>query len=89
VGDRTGCGLVELAILETLSAATGGRPRAHVVCTKAVAAIEERIGLGPRYSYEVLMDLARPWIIPVPAVIVMGNKGDRCFHLPRRPPLPA
>jgi hypothetical protein len=46
VGDRTGCGLTELAILETLSAATGGRPRAHVVCTKAVAAIEERIGLG-------------------------------------------
>jgi hypothetical protein len=79
VSDRTGSDLVELAILETLSAATAGRPRAHVVCTKAVAAIEERIGLGPRYGYEVLLDLARPWIIPVPTVSVMGNKGDRTF----------
>ena len=79
MGDRTGCGLTELAILEALSAATGGRPRAHVVCTKAVAAIEERIGLGPRYGYEVLLDLARPWIVPVPTVSVVGNKGDRDF----------
>ena len=79
MSDRTGSGLVELATLETLSAATGGRPRAHVVCTRAVAGIEERIGLGPRYGYEVLLDLARPWIIPVPTVGVVGNKGDRSF----------
>jgi hypothetical protein len=79
VSDRTGSGLVELAVLETLSAATGGRPQARVVGTKAVAGIEERIGLGPRYGYEVLLDLARPWIIPVPAVSVVGNKGDRSF----------
>jgi hypothetical protein len=79
VSDRTGSGLVELAILETLSAATGGRPRAHVVCAKAVAGVEERIGLGPRYGYEVLLDLARPWIVPVPTVSVVGNKGDPDF----------
>src|SRR5689334_16774109 len=79
VSDRTGSGLVELAILETLSAATGGRPQAHVVSTKAVAGIEERIGLGPRYGYEVLLDLARPWIVPMPTVSVAGNKGDRDF----------
>lgn len=79
MSDRTGSGLVELAVLETVDAATAGRPRAHVVCAKAVAAIEERIGLGPRYGYEVLLDMARPWIIPVPAVRVVGNKGDRDF----------
>jgi hypothetical protein len=79
VSDRTGSGLVELAVLETVDATTAGRPRAHVVCTEAVAAIEERIGLGPRYGYEVLLDLARPWIIPVPTVRVAGNKGDRSF----------
>lgn len=44
-----------------------------------MAAIEERIGLGPRYGYEVLLDLARPWIVPVPTVSVVGNKGDRDF----------
>lgn len=79
MSDRTGSGLVELAVLETVSAATASRPRAHVVCTKAVAGIEERIGLGPRYGYEVLLDLARPWIIAVPTVSVVGNKGDRSF----------
>lgn len=79
MSDRTGSGLAELAILEALSAATGGRPRAHVVCTKALAGIEQRIGLGPRYGYEVLLDLARPWIIPLPTVSVVGNKGDRDF----------
>jgi len=73
VSDRTGSGLVELAILETLSAATAGRPWAHVVCTKAVAAIEERIGLGPRYGYEVQFDLARPWIIPVRDTTAVGT----------------
>jgi hypothetical protein len=79
VSDRTGSGLVELAVLETMSAATAGRPRAHVDCTEAVASIEERIGLGPRYGYEVLLDLARPWIVPVPLVSVAGSKGDRVF----------
>jgi hypothetical protein len=79
VSDRTGSGLVELAVLETVSAATAGRTRAHVVCRKAVAGIEERIGLGPRYGYEVLLDLARPWIIPVRTVSVAGNRGDRSF----------
>ena len=82
MGDRTGCGLTELAILEALSAATGGRPRAHVVCTKAVAAIEERIGLGPRYGYEVLLDLARPWIVPVPTVSVVATRVTGTFQRP-------
>jgi hypothetical protein len=79
VSDRTGIGPVELAVLEEVSAAAGGRPRAHAVCTKAVTGIEERIGLGPRYGYDVLLDLARPWIIPLPTISVEGNKGDRTF----------
>jgi hypothetical protein len=75
VSDRTESGLVELAVLEAVGAATAGRPRAYVVCTKAVAATEESIGLGPRYGYEVLLDMARPWIIPVPMVTVEGQQG--------------
>jgi hypothetical protein len=38
--------------------------------------IEERTGLGPRYSYEPLLDLARPWVIPVPLVTIGGNAGS-------------
>lgn len=44
---------------------------------KVLAGIDDRIGLGPRYAYELLLDLARPWITPVPLVAVEGNAGDR------------
>ena len=39
--------------------------------------IQERTGLGPRYGYEVLLDLARPWVIAVPAISARGEIGDR------------
>ena len=44
MGDRSGAGLVGLAVLETLQAVTAGRPRAHAVSATALAGIEERIG---------------------------------------------
>jgi hypothetical protein len=77
MGDRSGVGLVELAVLETLGALVGGRPRAYVQTAAVVAGTEERIGLGPRYGYEVLTDLVRPWIMPIRLVAGQGNFGDR------------
>ena len=79
MSDRSGCTAVELAVLEALDAATSGRPRAYARSARVLAGIEERIGLGPRYAYEALLDLARAWIIPVRTVAVMGNAGDRYF----------
>jgi hypothetical protein len=52
---------------------------------KALAAIEERIGLGPWYAYDLLLDLARPWVIPIATVAVQGNKGDRSFPMAAGP----
>jgi hypothetical protein len=86
VSDRSGAGLVELAVLQTLEALTAGRPRAHVSSARALAGIEERIGLGPRYGYELLADLARPWMIPIRTVSGLGNFGDRDFPQPSEPP---
>lgn len=83
MGDRSGVGLVELAVLETLGALTGGRPRAYVQTAEAVAGTEERIGLGPRYGYEVLTGLVQPWIMPIRLVAGHGNFGDRSS--PTRP----
>jgi hypothetical protein len=80
--DRSGCGLVELAVLQSLEALTAGRPRAHVISARAVAAIDERIGLGPRYGYQVLLDLARPWTVAVRLVSGRGNFGGRGFDPP-------
>ena len=80
MSDRSGCSLIELTVLGVLDAETGGRPRAHAGSAKVLAGIEDRIGLGPRYAYEPLLDLARPWITPVPLVAVEGNAGDRSGH---------
>jgi hypothetical protein len=77
LSDRSGCSLIELTMLDVLDDKTAGRPRAHVQSAKALNGIDDRIGLGPRYAYEPLLDLARPWITPVPLVAVEGNPGDR------------
>jgi len=56
------------------------RPRS----AKALAQIERRIGLGPRHSYQILLDLARPWVVPVPLIRLIGAVYDRDF--PASPP---
>jgi hypothetical protein len=80
LSDRSGCSLIELTVLGVIDAVTGGRPRAHAGSAKVLAGIDDRIGLGPRYAYEPLLDLARPWITPVPLVAMEGNAGDRSGH---------
>jgi hypothetical protein len=80
--DRTGCGLVELTVLQSLEGLTAGRPRAHVRSDRVTAAVEERIGLGPRYGYQVLVGLAQHWTIPVALVSGIGNFGNRDFVPP-------
>jgi hypothetical protein len=85
VSDRSGCAVAELTVLDVLDAMIGRRPRAHVRSEKVLSGIDERIGLGPRYAYELLLDLARPWILPVPTVAVEGNYGDRGFPVPADP----
>lgn len=79
VTDRTGAGPIDLAVLQSIDALTVGRPRKYATCSDVLPLIEERIGLGPRYAYDVLVDLARPWVIPVPLVYGFGNIGDRNF----------
>jgi hypothetical protein len=77
MSDQSGLGLVELAVLEALDALTAGRPRAYPASSRATAKVEQAIGLGPRYGYDVLLDLARPWMIPVRLVSFRGNYGSR------------
>ena len=42
-----------------------------------LSVVEERIGLAPGYGYEVLIDLAQPWMVPVVLVDKWGNFGRR------------
>jgi hypothetical protein len=76
MGERSGVGLVECAILEALES-LGARPGRHRRSAKVLDAVQERIGLAPGYAYEVLLDLARPWQMPVLLVDGQGNFGTR------------
>jgi len=71
MSERTGLGVVEIALLEALETSRFLR------CDRALASVEERIGLAPGYAYEVLVDLARPWTMPVNLVQGQGNFGSR------------
>ncbi|MDX6393730.1 MAG: gyrase subunit [Streptosporangiaceae bacterium] len=75
MGERSGVGLVECAILEALDS-PGGRPR-YRRSSRVLATVENRIGLAPGYAYEVLLDLARPWTMPLSLVSGQGNFGSR------------
>jgi len=85
MGQRSGVGLVELAILEALDtwrARPGGRA---VSCEKVLAALEDEIGLARGYAYQVLIDLAQPWKLPVPLIEGIGNFGSRGNDPPASP----
>jgi hypothetical protein len=85
MGQRSGVGLVELAILEALDARRarpGGRP---VRCEKVLATLESELGLARGYAYPVLIDLAQPWKLPVPLIEGRGNFGGRGNDPPASP----
>ena len=85
MGRRSGVGLVELAILEALDARRarpGGKP---VSCEKLLAALEGELGLARGYAYQVLIDLAQEWKLPVPLVEGRGNLGSRGSDPPASP----
>lgn len=77
MSDRSGVGLVELAILEALDSLGAQADEEPVTSTRVLAAVDDSIGLAPGYAYEVLLDLARPWTIPVRLVHGGGNLGSR------------
>jgi hypothetical protein len=62
-----------------LSGHSGGESQ-NRPCARVLAAVEERIGLAPGYAYEVLLDLARPWTMPLNLVYGQGNYGSRGSH---------
>jgi DNA gyrase/topoisomerase IV, subunit A len=71
MSERTGLGIVEIAILEALHSGQ------YLRCDTALARVEDQIGLAPGYAYEVLVNLAQPWTMPVSLVHGQGNFGSR------------
>jgi hypothetical protein len=85
MGQRSGVGLVELAILEALDARRAWPGRRAASCAKILAGLEDELGLARGYAYEVLIDLALPWKLPVPLVEPQGNFGSRGSDPPASP----
>ena len=85
MGQRSGVGLVELAILEALDARRAWPGRRPAKCRKVLAALEDELGLARGYAYQVLTDLALPWQIPVPLIEPQGNFGSRGDDPPASP----
>ena len=55
-------------------------PGRYVVCTRALALVEALTGLGVRHSWELLLDLARNWVIAVPLIDTQGNIGSHTWR---------
>ena len=85
MGQRSGVGLVEIAILQALDARRAWPGRRAASCSKVLAALEDELGLARGYAYQVLIDLALPWQIPVPLVEPHGNFGGRGSDPPASP----
>jgi hypothetical protein len=91
VGERTGIGAAEATIVEVLGSLSGPpaddgqhswqhfwyEGHKYVKCARALLAVEEHIGLAPGHAYEILLDLAQSWKMPVPLVVGYGLIGGR------------
>lgn len=77
MGERSGLGVVELAVLDALDSLGARAVRGYVRSDRVLAVVEDRIGLAPGYAYQVLIDLAQPWTVPVTLVSGQGNFGSR------------
>lgn len=77
MSDQSGLGFVELTALQLLGDMTGGGTKRPTRSAKLINRIEQQIGLGEKYGYELVLDMARPWILPTPLIEVIGNRGYR------------
>lgn len=77
MSERTGLGVLEVAVLEAV-AALGGTPDAgRRKTTRVLDRLEQEHGIGARYAYPLLLDLAVPWRLHLPLLDMTGNTGSQ------------
>ena len=77
MSDRAGLGVLELSTLRVV-AELGGMPEAgHRRTTRVLERLEQEHGIGARYAYPLLLDLAVPWRLHLPLLDVNGNVGSQ------------
>jgi DNA gyrase/topoisomerase IV, subunit A len=85
VGDRSGLGLIDVAVLEALRGRSARRGRGFRRSSTVLTALAQAAGLAQGYGYEFLVDLAQPWKTPVPLVDGQGNFGSQGNDPPASP----
>jgi DNA gyrase/topoisomerase IV subunit A len=76
MSERTGLGPIETGLLSALDALGASFDHPHRKSANVLLELEHASGIGPRYAYDVLCDLARPWQVPVCLVDGHGNFGS-------------
>lgn len=74
---RTGLGGVEVAVLAAVAEVGGSPESEHRLTTAVLDILDRNLGLGARYAYPLLVDLAAPWRLHLPLLDGMGNWGSQ------------
>ena len=77
MGERSGLGLVDLALLSAIEECGSPPDRPHTKCAKVIGSVDEGLGLAYGYAYLALCDLAKPWILKPLLVDYHGDLGTR------------
>jgi DNA gyrase/topoisomerase IV, subunit A len=85
VSERTGVGVVELAILDALDSLSARSRRRYRQCEQVLAFVEDSSAVPRGYGYQVLVDTAQDWLTQVPLVDGQGNFGSQGNDPPASP----
>ena len=75
----TGLGLIEVHLLDAFDRCDARPNSPHVKSQRVVSALCDAAGIGPRIGYEILCDLARPYVSHLQLVDFHGNFGSPDF----------
>jgi hypothetical protein len=73
MSSRSGLDDVSVALLDAVDLLVAGEP---VRCSEVLAAVSALHGVGPRYTWPMLVDLGVPWRRHLPLVELYGNCGS-------------
>lgn len=85
MSERSGAGVVELAILDALDTLRARPGRGFCPCERVLAVVEDTSAVPRGYGYEVLVDTARSWLTQVPLIAGQGNFGSQGNDPPASP----
>ena len=73
---RTGLGLVEVTILSAIAELLAESHAAHVRNDQVIGRVVDELGLAPKYSYQILCDMAAAWAVQVRLVDFHGTRAE-------------